>query len=59
MRKTLFFNLWKFWSCAGWFSGEDFRLFHIEIKIYEAELDYLFLFSFQITKFCIAFGIDL
>jgi len=58
MKPRLNFRLWKFWGCIGWFSGAEFCLLRVETQIFNPELGYLFMFSFQVAKFAIEFGID-
>ena len=58
MKPRMYLRLWKFWGAIGWFSGNNFNLFGFEIKLFEPELNYLFMVSISILKFVIEFGID-
>ena len=57
MKLRIFGRWWKFWGGIGWYSGEEFVLFKLEIQPYNYK-GYWFMFSIQVAKFAIEFGIS-
>jgi hypothetical protein len=49
-------NRYRFWFNCGWFSGEDFTLFAIEIYG-KSEWDLITIFEIKVGKFIIGLGI--
>ena len=58
MKPRIDLRLWKFWFGCGWYSGEEFVLFKLEIQPYNPYMRWWFLFDIQIAKFAIEFGVS-
>jgi len=51
-------RFWKFWGCFGWFRGEEFILFNLQVECYHPDMGFIASTRIQIAKFCIELGID-
>ena len=59
MSKNFRFYIKSIWVNIGWFPGNEFALLDIELlklSTYENKIDFIVLFSIQITKLYFAFG---
>lgn len=45
----------EFWINFGWYAGNEFKLFGI--NVFETVCDSVVLFDLQVAKFCISFGL--
>jgi hypothetical protein len=51
-------NKWKFWFDLGWYKGNEFKLLEISIFYKDYSNTFITIFSIQICKFIIGFGLD-